>query len=248
MKKLILFATAMMALVSCSKKDPEPEVSIDSRTVELKYDKTHQFVLSKGAEPVTASTFTWKSSDEKVGTVDGNGNFKGRKIGETKITGTSTTMGNVESTITIVPYTKFLTEPVVQWGADMATVKSKEKRKLSASLTTADWLVYEPDNASLQYVIYIFEAGKLISSVVIFTSTNAVVDESVTFFKERYPNIEADKDAAYLINDENTFGIILSINSSVGWNAEYVPLKKGGKKDAVATEKIQKALKSLNIN
>jgi len=247
MKKLILFAFSTLLLASCSKKDAEPQVSIDAKTLELKYDKTHQFVLTKGSEAVTASTFTWKSSDEKVGTIDANGNFKGRKIGETKITGTSTTSGAVESSIKITPYTTFITEPVIQFGVDAATIKGKEKRKLSTK-STDNVLLYDGENSNITYVAYFLENGKVAAAFIIFASTaTTLLTESVTFFKERYPNIDASDSEVYLLNDEQTYGIILSVDATIGYNAQYVPYKKGGRKDLEVKIKFHQALKNLGV-
>ena len=241
----LVFLTSMLA--SCSKKDPEPQVAIDANTLELKYDKTHQFVLSKGAEPVVASTFTWKSSDEKVGTVDASGNFKGRKIGETKVTGTSTTMGTVESTIKISPYSTLFAEPIIQFGTDVATIKGKEKRKLSVN-QTADILLYDGENANIKFVAYYVKNGKIESAFVLFSNpTTPVLTESATFFKERYPKIDASDSEVFLLNDEETYAIVLSVSNELGYNAQYFPYVKGGRKDTETIARFQKALKLIGV-
>jgi hypothetical protein len=153
----------------------------------------------------------------------------------------------VESTVKITPYTTFITEPIIQFGVDAATIKGKEKRKLS-TLSTADLIVYEGENTNVRYVVYVIENAKVTGSAILFTSTNAVLTESTTFYKERYPNIDASDSEVYILNDEETFGIILSVDADLGYNAQYVPYKKGGRKDLNMNLKIQKLLKGLKLH
>ncbi|MDQ6477845.1 Ig-like domain-containing protein [Dyadobacter sp. LHD-138] len=185
MKNLLPLLLSVLLITSCSKKsDPEPSVIIDSPTLGLKYDQQHQFALKKGSEDIFASTFAWKSSNEKVGKIDANGRFTARKIGETTITGTSNGK-NVESKVTISPLKTFVTEPILEFGSTIANVKSKEKRKLVQE--TDDLLVYEGENSKVKLISYYKQNGKITTALLIFENITTTVMDVTTYFKERFP-------------------------------------------------------------
>ena len=245
MKNLFPFLIAVISLASCSKKDPEPGLIIDSPTIDLNYDKNHQFVLKKGTEDVFASTLKWRSSDEKVGTVDANGLFKGRKIGETTISGTADNGGIVESKVTIKPYVTIFTEPVTDFGSTIASVKSKEKRKMIGE--TADGMAFEGSLGSqTRAVMYLFTNGKLTSSLILFENSTSTVTTSSTFIKERYPDRVTDSGKVYILNDARTMAIIMSVDASLGYNALYMPYTKGGRMDAAQTENMKPQILELS--
>jgi hypothetical protein len=237
MKKLLLALISIAVLFACSKskdKDPEPIVSIDAPTIELKYDKDHQFALKKGNEDIFASTFTWASSNEKVGKVDANGKFTARKIGEATVTGTGSNGAKVESKVTISPYVTIFVEPILEFGATMAAIKSKEKRKLLQE--TAEALAYEgAAGTQTRGVIYIFEKGKLQSAGILFDNSTATVQTSATFIKERYPDRMTQDNQVYILNDERTFGIVLGVDETFGYMGIYLPYPPGGRTSAEHT-------------
>jgi len=234
MKKLFLTLASISILLACSKnkdKDPEPTVSIDAPTIELKYDKDHQFTLKKGTEDIFASTFTWLSSNEKVGKVDANGKFTARKIGEATVTGTGPNGAKVESKVTVSPYVTIFVEPILEFGATTATIKSKEKRKLLQE--TADALAYEgAAGTQTRGVIYIFEKGKLQSAGILFDNSTATVQTSATFIKERYPDRMTQDNQVYILNDERTFGIVLGVDETFGYMGIYLPYPLDGRLNA----------------
>ncbi len=125
MKKLVLIFAFSSIVWGCKKDDPTP-VTISDTQVALKYDQEHQFTLMRGTETVPPSEFSWKSSDEKVGTIDASGKFKGKRIGETTISGTSSGGESVSSQVTISPYSTLTKEPVLEFGTNRDNI---EKRK-----------------------------------------------------------------------------------------------------------------------
>ena len=229
MKRIYLLPLVLL-IFSCSKDkedSPEPTTFIDSATLELKYDKQHQFVVTKGTEVLDASTIKWNSSDTLVGKVDTKGNFKGRKIGTTTITGTINGK-TVESKITITPYSSSFKEPYLGFGADISTVKSNETRKFIAELTSS--LSFEGDNSKIRAVLYLLDTSKKMTSAgIFFENSSAMVTDVTTFYKERYP-INGTKDGKVaFFNDENTVGVQLSVNADLGFNAIYLPYRRTGR-------------------
>lgn len=227
MKSPFLAALPLLLFIACSKSDPEPAVTIDSSTLDLKYDGEHQFKLTKGTDEITTTSYAWKSSDEKVGTIGVNGLFEARKIGKTTIVATATDGKSVQSEVTISPYTTFLTEPIKDFYANKESIKSLEKRKLYYEST--DGLIFEGDNSNVEYVGYTFKNGRVNSGIVIFNSTTGIVDLIGTFLSERYPHKGAFDGKIGFIDDEKKFAVVLSVDPSLGLNAIYIPYDGGGR-------------------
>lgn len=237
--KNILFLLPVLLFVSCSKDDPEPATTIDSATVELKYDKEHQYVLMKGTEKVDASTYTWKSSDTLVGKVDKTGKFIARKIGETTVTGTLAGK-NVESKVTVTPYITSFKEPFQEFGATAGVVKTKETRKLLSE--TATILSYQGDNAKILSVRYLLDTGKMTAAAIIFGGSQAMADEVVTFYSERYPRNGALDEAIIFFNDEANKAIEIGFTETSDIYAVYSAFDSKGLRSAVPTRNVKDAL------
>lgn len=202
MKKQLLTLLALaMILTSCSKKDPEPVYSLDKTTLELNYDKDHQFAIKLGSKDIDESEFKWSSSDETVGFVSASGLFNAYRIGKTtiKAVGTNATLTSV---ITIAPYSAICAEPYIKYGATKSTVKSKETRTLQDETATA--LYYRGENAKIKNALYGFDNNLLKSMVLVFADTEAVVKESIKFFSERYVYLGIEDDL-YLFGNVDTF-------------------------------------------
>jgi hypothetical protein len=247
MKKIYLLPILFLILSSCSKdkKDPEPEPTtfIDSATLDLKYDKQHQFIVTKGTEVLDGSTLKWSSSDTLVGKVDLKGNFKGRKIGTTTVTGTVNGK-TVESKITITPYSTTFKEPYLGFGSDVATVKANETRKFITQLTSS--LSFEGDNSKIRAVLYLLDANnKMTSAGIFFENSSAMVTDVTTFFKERYPIYGSQDGVAVFFDDKNTIGIQLSANANLGFNAIYLPFLRTGRASSNFNEVSKQFVKAL---
>ena len=236
--KNILFLLPVLLFVSCSKDDPEPDTTIDSATVELKYDKEHQYVLMKGTEKVDASTYTWKSSDTLVGKVDKTGKFIARKIGETTVTGTLAGK-NVESKVTVTPYITSFKEPFQEYGATTAVVKTKETRKLLAE--TADYMAYEGENTKFIIgVIYSLLSGKMTDATVYFETTEAIAKDVVTFHRERYPRAFQTEEGPIFFNDAKDKAVLIGVDPNDGLFAFYAPYDSKGLRSASKSGEIKK--------
>ncbi|WP_159473231.1 Ig-like domain-containing protein [Dyadobacter sp. 3J3] len=221
MKCFLLLLSAAFILSSCSKsKDAEPEITMtDPKTLELKYDQEHQFVMKKGNEITAGNLFGWSSSDQNVGTVAYDGKFKGRKIGTTVVKATA---GGKEfmSTVTITPYSQIIKEPSFDFGSDKAAIKAKTTQLLTEEFD--NYLVYAGNNSAINRIIYFFQDGLLASVAIDFADTDEIEKEVTTFYKERYPiPVLTQTGGNVYINDEKTQGIFLDRNDSIGFYASY---------------------------
>ena len=232
MKKIYALPLLLLLLTACSKKsDPEPDVTLDSPTLEMKYDGKHQFALSQGTTVITPSTYTWKSSDTLVGKISKDGNFTARKIGETTITATAAGK-TLQSKITITPTSTLAAEPLTDWGASNTEIKAREKRVFLSE--TADNILFTGENAKIRGSAYILESGKLVSSALLLTPTQAVADEALTFYRERYPDFGSLDSGVVFINDARTFGVLVGIDADLGLYAIYSPLNVNAKQGSVS--------------
>ncbi|MBE9461846.1 Ig-like domain-containing protein [Dyadobacter subterraneus] len=242
MKKIYFLPLLFLVVTACSKKsDPEPDVTMDSPTLVLKYTDTHQFALSKGTTVVTPSTYTWKSSDTLVGKISKDGNFTARKIGKTTITATGDGK-TLQSKITISPTSTLAAEPVTDWGATNTQIKAKEKRTLLSE--TAESIFFQGENAKISASGYVLQNGKLTSSALLLTTTQAVATEAVTFYQERYPDYGTLDSSIVFINDARTFGVLLGIDADLGLYAIYSPYDPNGR---LTTASVADRLKRFKI-
>lgn len=227
MRKIYFLPLLFLIVTACSKKsDPEPDVTLDSPTIDLKYNATHQFALSKGTTVVAPSTYSWKSSDTLVGKVSKDGNFTARKIGETTITATADGK-TLQSKITVSPTSTLAAEPVTDWGATIAQIKTKEKRVLLSE--TTDNIFFKGENTKIAASGYVLENGKLTSSALLLTTTQAIANEALTFYQERYPDFGSLDSAVVFVNDARTFGVLLGVDADLGLYAIYSPYDPNGR-------------------
>jgi len=174
--------------ISCERKEPGPRVVVDSPQLDLKYDQQHQFKLFEGGEELEPHTFGWKSDDETVGTVDANGKFTARRVGETIVQAVSPDGEmQIESKVTVTPYSLLYTEPVLLWGASQAQVKAGEKRKVFES--TPYYLAFTGETTLVTKAEYYFSQDQKLSLANIYLgNTPEAYEEAVLYLKERYPD------------------------------------------------------------
>ncbi|GHB65537.1 Ig-like domain-containing protein [Persicitalea jodogahamensis] len=232
MQKLLFVFVFSLALVSCKKDEVDPVV-IDVTELELHYDDDYRFELTQNGERISSSDFTWKSSNEKVGTIDADGIFFAERIGETTITATDGT-STLSSLVTIVPYSTLAKEPVLDWGTNRANVESKEPRERQSSANTVkDGVVtqevsYKSANEKLREVVYVFEDDKLTTAALLLANTQDVAAESIIFLEERYSFVK-NEDNIFIYSDPEKATVGLQVHETIGLIVIYLPYKSGGR-------------------
>lgn len=241
---LLILIIGSSCLLSCS-KDAEPETTIDTNAVNLKYDQNHQFLIRKGSEGIPGSNFKWDSSDDNVGTISTDGNFKARKIGGTTITAKLKDQ-IFTSQVIVSEYSSLFTEPGIQFGLDKATIKQTSRGLLAQE--SENLLIYNAFDNSLKWIIYIFEYNNLIGVVLDFDDSEAVQKEVKLFYKERYPVIATIKDTndSIYINDERDKAIHLTKNESLGFYASYGRVSFTNGRLSGESKSFEAILKTLN--
>ncbi len=215
MKKIIYVLIALgITFASCSKKNSiNPQYKLDTDKITMAYDDTHQFQVNSN-DP----NEVWKSSDETVGTVSSTGYFTAKKIGKSTVS-VSGNGFNLSALVTIAPESNLCQEPFYLDGSSKSTVKSKENRALVSESETA--LLYTGENSKVRYVEYIFDTDEMTGAALLLQNTADVVNESMTFFKERYTLIGAQNDVIFFTDNKNTV-IGLTIDDVLGYVAIYL--------------------------
>jgi len=210
----------VLCLAACATHE-EPLTIMSDTSVQLKYDGTHQFNLNKGNSTVAANEIVWQSSDNKVGTIDKNGLFEGRKIGKTEVTA-STQNGSFKAEVEILPYYTTYVEPVLDFYKTRQAIKALERRELTSE--DGQTMIYHIGNTKALSVIYIFEKDQMIGCGVFFNN-KSLKPEVNTFLRERYPeSITRGDYPGYLADTENFTALI---KEESGLAVTYVPI--GGK-------------------
>lgn len=242
-KHLLTLLFPVLLIISCGKNDDKPGTTLDQHEVSLNYDQTHQFKISEGGTALDASKVTWTSSDIHVGTIDAAGLFTAHKIGTTTIKAV-TNGSTLTSEVTVIPYSELCVEPITEFGISLATVKSREKRAMLEQTTTA--LLYKGENPKVLNVIYSFNASALESSILLFSPTSEVVEESARFFAERYPFVGESEDIFFFEDAKTTLSV--GYFPELGFVAVYFPrteMADGLSGSADKTEKLRMLKKAF---
>lgn len=184
----------------------------------------------RGNQPLLNGFKAFLSVDK----VTTNGKLIASKIDEVATTSTGSNGAKVESKVTVSPYVTILTEPILEFSASMATIKSKEKRKLLAE--TVNGLAYEGvAGTQARGVIYIFENGKLQLAGLLFYNAGATVQTSATLIKERYADGVTADGQVVIVNDERTFGLVLGGDNTFEYMGIFILYPLGGRLNAERT-------------
>jgi uncharacterized protein YcfL len=236
MKKLLMLLLVAATITSCSKKDSTPAYQIDQTSLSLNYDKEHQYLVKIGNTNADANSITWTSSDPVVGSISASGLFKAKRIGKTTVR--AEIKGVVLSSEVIInPYSTLCKEPVLDFGASIAAVKSKENRALFSENGSA--LGYTGENVKLRNVLYLFDNTGLKSAMLLITDSETVMNEAATFISERYEFLGETEDEIYVFQDKNVL-IGVSDHSDFGFNFLYLKNPAGTNAKA-SIQAVQKA-------
>jgi hypothetical protein len=213
MKRMYLIVLTFMVLfASCSSKDSDP-FTISASQISMTADGTQTLTASEAA--------TWTSESEFVATVSAAGLVTGQHVGETTIRAAA---GDKAATckVNVVPVYYTYTEPILDFTADKATIKSKEKRTLKAEEETS--LAFIGENGAAKLVMYLFDDNGKLKSAGVIVSLNRSL-EVTDFLLERYQPIGISDGVFYYINDVISKATV-TIGENVGDNyilIIYVP-------------------------
>ncbi|MEJ8598085.1 Ig-like domain-containing protein [Riemerella anatipestifer] len=230
----LLFALSLVVLgvfVSCSRDDGNSrEVStIPSTTIEgysiapievtMKYNQKQKFVIKNDKTGVLDSSFSWKISDEKRGTIDANGLLTAEKIGTFYVIATKNGK-TVTSKVDVTPCETFFKEPSMIWGATKKLIKSSETRELAKETSTT--LVYKGENKFVNHVEYKFDnKGIMLSATATFPTDPNSIYRVTTFFLERYEVFYYDQHMIYMKYLYEPIYLTSSIDSALGLYITY---------------------------
>lgn len=153
---MLFVAVCGLLVTSCSKDEVvEPNVILSTTSVSMYYEQTKQLA----AENATS----WRSEDDFVAEVDGNGLVTGGHVGTTRIVA-SNGSSSATCNVTILPRYNLYDAPILDWGASMTEIRNKETHEYSPTSSSATTLVYNftHDTENPCLVMYSFENGKLI--------------------------------------------------------------------------------------
>lgn len=206
--KPFLFISLLTVILSCS-KDSTPTFNIDRIDRKIKYDDEITLTTTK-----VDGNIDWSSSNEYVGKIESSGKFVAKHIGETTVTakwkGTSATIN-----IQVEPYILGINEPYMQFGANIATIKSFEKRVLKSETNTS--LNYSDPSKYVNSAIYLFENNAYASCGLLFNSSPSSIAEDVAkFFLERYNIVGENNNVYYFTDRDNKVLVGLTVHSQLG--------------------------------
>lgn len=198
MKKLALMLVMALPFVfaSCGDDKEEVNVTLDQTSVDINFGGTATVKASeKGC--------VWSSSNDFVATVDNNGVIKAEHAGTATITA-SKDGSTATCEVTVKATNNNFNLPILDWGATMATVKSKVTG-LTLAREDATTLVYTT-NGEFPIYVYGFANDALKASTL---SVSEEMDDDKTgldlygFLAQRYALVSEDE-TSYTFADANT--------------------------------------------
>lgn len=219
-KYLLLISVLLLAFAGC-KKDEEntiKSISLDKTTLSLHYNKTYSFLVSCQPESAKTPKFIWTSGNENVAKIDSIGKLTAYRIGNTTIT---VKVNNLISTclVTVEPYSNLCIEPILNYGANKAAIKSGETRILNYE--NENGLIFTGENGSLRSCVYVFENNKMTSAALLFKNEIETFAEATTFLKERYTYLGIEDGVMYYTDKTST--VAQSYSTTLGFYAIYIP-------------------------
>ena len=153
---MFVMLSLSQCFISCSKDDDgetEQKVTITPTSITIHHDDTRQLSATNAKN--------WSSDDDFVAEVDGNGVVTGGHIGTTIITAQNGT-SHASCKVTITPKYNLYDTPILDWGATMSSIQSKETHTHSSSSSNTTMLSYDySKNGSSYALFYFFEGGKI---------------------------------------------------------------------------------------
>lgn len=188
MKKMFLLLMALpFVFCSCS-SNGSSSFSINKSEVNLSATDTAILTASDDA--------TWSSDNVFVASVDENGKVTANHVGEANISATAGS-ANAQCKVHVLPKYSTYEEPILNFTANMTTIKAKEKRTLSEESATS--LTYKGENKAVYAVLYVFKDGQYTGVGVVVSLSYA--EEATNFLCERYQPIGYKNDLYFFINN-----------------------------------------------
>ena len=179
---LYVMCTTLTACGGDNSNNTPTTLNVNPDVIKLYYEETRQ-LSSEGAT-------SWNSENEFVAKVDNTGLVKGGHVGTTNVFASNdNAMG--KCTVTIIPKHDLYDTPIIEWGATINTIMSKETHKL-LSYTSDNYLGYDySKNRHSALLLYGFENSQL-KSVSILMSLYDYTNAG-DYLLERYQPISIDK-------------------------------------------------------
>ncbi len=213
MKKFVLAWAFILPLIfaGCS-DDDEKEISfsLSDDYISLRVDE--EYLVSSSKEATWACDNPFVISANTVGYYP-NLRIKAEHVGKATLAVVTREGEKGECVVEVLPVYTTYREPVLQFGASKATIKSKENRVLIQEKSNS--LGYQGEDKAVQAVLYLFENNKMTSAAVAVSFSKT--EEVTKFLLERYQPIGEEDGMFLFINNEikkADMGVALTVQDS----------------------------------
>ncbi|MCL7987754.1 Ig-like domain-containing protein [Sphingobacterium sp. lm-10] len=177
-----LFKTSTLLLVcflqfGCSKDDPKPIPELNITEATIKFDEDVKFGVAN------FSNVEWSSSDEFVGGINIYGIFSGRHVGEATVTALVDGY-TLTAKVVVEPSVTSFEEPLINFGADVQTIKDHEKR--NAYIENSAYIIYNGRGTHENHLTYYTFNGQMTGAIITFNNGQSIIQDAVKFYTERY--------------------------------------------------------------
>lgn len=227
MRNLIIILFYVALACSCSKSEDVfvTSIELNQHDITVDYDASEKLTAVISPSGTVPPKMNWSSSKPEIASVDTLGKVKGLRVGESTIMVMSADRTMSDTCHVTVKATNFLyKEPVGEFGMSITQIKQKETRSLFSE--DEEGIVYEGENASVLYIMYLFEDGKFNSCGIILKEDSYTATQASLFLKQRYEYIGQESNVFYFKGEKVNIG--LTQNATLGLVVLYLPLSSTG--------------------
>lgn len=221
MKRIFIFLTFLLAVVSCKKDEPVVVLTVLDENIELYAGQTYQIA------PTGGSNFTYISDNNYVADVSSSGLVTANKVGRAKILVTSSA-GSVPVYLKVEAKNNLYSEPITDWNLTKNEIISRLGTPQSV---TESSISYTSSNPAIILYAYSFDILSKLkgSGVAVFSS---YVDSLSEFLEERYKFYDSSGDIIMYINgnDYNSATIIVGVTVANDGSLLVAYVKRAGQK------------------
>ena len=180
MKKIIGILFISIIVLSCSKDEPVPVMTVQNKDIALYHDKTEAIVV-KNAKDIVIYT----PENKLIATVSEDGVVTGGVRGKTSIIVSSA--GETASVnVSVSTLINFIPEPYLKFGQSFEAVKGELEKNGSVIVSNGNLVqLHTIDGKECSYV-YLFENGNMKSCGFLIEVLSKTMGSIVDFLMERY--------------------------------------------------------------
>lgn len=212
MKKIICILLLAVTVLSCSKEESVPQMTVKNKELVLFHDETETLVVENAKDIVT-----YTPENKFIAKVSSDGIVTGGVRGETNILVLSANE-TVSVKVTVATLINFIPEPYLKFGQSFDAVKNELDKNGEVTVSDGNLIqMYTIDGEECPY-IYLFENGKMVSCGFMIETLSKTTGSIVEFLLERYIVVARNGTYSYVfVTPDEKIGVNLATSDNLNY-------------------------------